>query len=208
MPSANAVVRVLKSMPEYGAAFHAAFPKDRNPVTFDRAAEAIGAFERKLLTPSRWDRFLGGEEAALSVDEKGGFNTFVKTGCPACHDGALIGGQALQRLGAIKPYPDNSDPGRYSVTKRESDRMIFKVPSLRNVALTGPYFHNGKVASLPEAVAQMAEYQLGKTLSDGDVRAIVAWLKSLTGGLPADYIKEPATLPKSTPRTPKPVTEG
>lgn len=207
MPSAKAVVQVLKSMPEYVAAFHRAFPKDRNPLTFDHATEAIGAFERKLLTPSRWDRFLQGEEATLTADEKGGFNIFVDAGCSGCHEGALVGGTTLQRLGGAKPYPDNSDPGRYNVTKDEGDRMFFKVPSLRNVAMTGPYFHNGRVATLQEAVTQMAEYQLGKKLSDGQVEAIVTWLESLTGELPADYIKEPV-LPKSTPRTPKPVTAG
>jgi cytochrome c peroxidase len=203
MPSGRAVVDVLKSMPEYVALFRRAFPTDRNPVTFDHAAEAIGAFERKLVTPSRWDQFLRHDEAALSPEEKGGFNVFIDEGCANCHAGMLVGGNAFQRLGVGKPFPDTSDPGRYNVTKREGDRMFFKVPSLRNVAMTGPYFHNGKVGTLRDAVLQMANYQLGNKLSEPRAEAIVTWLKSLTGEPPADYIKPPE-LPRSTPRTPRP----
>ena len=207
MPSGDAVVRVLKSMPEYVAAFRDAFPGEKNPVTFDHAAEAIGAFERKLVTPSRWDRFLGGDEAALTPAEKEGFNVFVREGCSGCHQGALVGGNALQRLGAMKAYPDTSDPGCYNVTHNEGDRMYFKVPPLRNVAVTGPYFHNGEVGQLNQAVMQMGEYQLGKTLTAPQVQAIVAWLNSLTGDLPAGYVQAPA-LPKSTKATPKALTRG
>lgn len=204
MPSGKAVTAVLMSMPEYVAAFRHAFPNDRNPVTFDHAAEAIGAFERKLVTPSRWDRFLRGDESALSAEEKGGFNVFVEEGCAACHTGVLVGGDGFQRLGAAKAYPDTSDPGRYQVTKSDGDRMFFKIPALRNVAMTGPYFHNGKVATLPDAVRQMADYQLGKQLTDRRVQAITTWLNTLTGTAPADLMKRP-DLPRSTSRTPKPV---
>jgi cytochrome c peroxidase len=205
MPSGKAVVDVLKSMPQYVAAFRRAFPGERNPVTFNHAAEAIGAFERGLLTPARWDQYLRGEEAALTAREKGGLTVFMQEGCATCHTGALVGGDSYQRLGALKSYPDTSDPGRYRLTKIDDDRMLFKVPSLRNIAMTGPYFHNGKVATLQEAVAQMADYQLGKKLSARKADAIVAWLQSLTGQLPGDYIKPP-DLPRSTSRTPGPVT--
>jgi cytochrome c peroxidase len=204
MPSPKAVTSVLTSMPGYVAAFRRAFPGDPKPVTFDHAAEAIAAFERRLLTPSRWDQFLHGEEAALTFDEKEGFNVFMQEGCSSCHSGPLVGGDAYQRLGALKPYPDTSDPGRFKVTKNESDRMIFKVPSLRNVVMTGPYFHNGQVGTLNDAVGQMAEYQLGKKLRQNQVHAIVTWLGVLTGDLPASYTKPPE-LPKSTSRTPKPL---
>jgi cytochrome c peroxidase len=207
MPSGDAVVRVLKSMPEYVAAFHDAFPGDKDPVTFDHAAEAIGAFERKLVTPSRWDRFLAGDEVAITPAEKEGFNVFVQEGCSGCHQGVLVGGNALQRLGAMKTYPDSSDPGRYNVTHNEGDRMYFKVPPLRNVAMTAPYFHNGKVASLNEAVAQMGEYQLGRTLTTQQIQSIVTWLNTLTGEIPAGYVQAPV-LPKSTKATPRPATEG
>jgi cytochrome c peroxidase len=109
----------------------------------------------------------------------------------------------FQKLGAVKPWPNSKDPGRFAVTKQEADRMIFKVPSLRNIGETGPYYHDGSVASLDAAVKTMAEYQLGRQLQDEETAAIVTWLKSLSGALPTEYIKEPA-LPKSTPRTPKP----
>ncbi len=103
----------------------------------------------------------------------------------------------------MKAWPDNSDPGREKVTKSEADRLVFKVPSLRNITMTGPYFHNGKISALDQAVTTMAEYQLGKTLTDAQTKSIIVWLGSLTGDLPADYIRPPL-LPKSTPKTPKP----
>lgn len=205
MPSGKAVEDVLKSMPEYVAAFKKAFPQDKNPVTFDRAADAIGAFERGLVTPAKWDRFLRGEDAALTADEKHGYNLFIEDGCSTCHSGALVGGEAFQRLGAAAPYPDTSDPGRYKVTQKDTDRMVFKVPTLRNIAKTGPYFHNGKVATLDEAVVQMGRYQVGRNIAPGDAQAIVTFLNALTGDVPAEYIAAPE-LPKSTPKTPKPAS--
>jgi cytochrome c peroxidase len=166
-------------------------------------AKAIGAFERKLVTPSRWDNFLRGNQDAMTNDEKAGFNAFFETGCQACHAGAYLGGNLYQKMGLGKPYPDNADPGRAKVTGNETDRMVFKVPSLRNVDRTGPYYHNGQVETLREAVSRMSEYQLGKTLSDAQLNGIVTWLKTLTGDLPAEYAKPPE-LPKSTAKTPKP----
>jgi cytochrome c peroxidase len=189
MLSEQAVVAVLKSIPEYVEAFKRAFPDDKDPVTFDHAALAIGAFERGLVTPSRWDRFLRGDHAALTPAEIAGFNTFLQSGCASCHAGTYVGGKMFQRIGLLRDWPDQSDPGRYKLTRSEADRMVFKVPSLRNVAKTAPYFHNGKVKTLEEAVSYMAEYQLGKKLTEGEVRAIVAWLQALTGEIPASYIK-------------------
>lgn len=203
MPSGKRAIAVLKSIPEYVKAFQRAFPSQKDPVTFDNMANAIGAFERRLLTPSPWDRFLKGDQAALTAEQKAGFNTFLAAGCQTCHAGALVGGNLYQKLGGAKPYPDATDPGRYKVTKNESDRMVFKVPSLRNVAKTAPYFHNGRVPVLEQAVSQMAEYQLGRQLTNQEVRSIIAWLGALTGEIPAEYIKEPP-LPKSTARTPRP----
>ncbi len=109
----------------------------------------------------------------------------------------------FQKIGTVKPWPDTSDPGRFKVTKSEADRFMFKVPSLRNIEKTGPYFHDGKIATLKEAIAKMADYQVGKTLSDVEIQSIETWMKSLTGEIPADYIKPPE-LPKSTSKTPKP----
>ncbi|MEN6601556.1 MAG: c-type cytochrome, partial [Bryobacteraceae bacterium] len=139
--------------------------------------------------------------------EKAGFNTFVTAGCQTCHSGALLGATMYQRLGVIKPYPDQADQGRFQVTKSEADKMVFKVPSLRNIEKTGPYFHDGKVGTIEDAVARMSEYQVGKKLSPEQIQSIVTWLKSLTGEVPSDYIKPPK-LPESTPKTPKPATVG
>ena len=206
MPSEEHVAAVLKSMPEYVAAFRKAFPDQSDPVTYDNLAKAIGAFERKLVTPSRWDRFLKGDRSALTAEERAGFNAFVEAGCAGCHSGAYVGGAGFFKLGLTKAWPDTFDPGRFKVTRNEADRMKFKAPSLRNIDKTGPYFHNGKVASLDEAVRLMAEYETARKLSDSETRSIVAWLKSLTGPLPAGYIREPR-LPRSGPGTPKPESD-
>ncbi|MEO8596460.1 MAG: cytochrome c peroxidase [Candidatus Solibacter sp.] len=203
MTSGKQVVAVLKSMPEYVVAFQKAFPNDKDPVTYDNTGKAIGAFERKLITPARWDKFLKGEQTALTAEEKAGFHTFVASGCQTCHAGALLGGNMYQKIGLVKAWPDTSDTGRYNVTKSEGDKFLFKVPSLRNIDKTGPYFHDGKIPTLDGAVAKMADHQVGKTLSAAEIQSIVTWMKSLTGEIPADYIKRPE-LPKSTSKTPKP----
>ncbi|MBE3097875.1 MAG: c-type cytochrome, partial [Planctomycetes bacterium] len=127
----------------------------------------------------------------------------LDAGCQTCHSGALLGGTSYQRLGAVKPFPGVTDPGRYGVTKNEADKAVFKVPSLRNIEKTGPYYHDGKVASLDQAVRDMAEYQLGKTLTPEQTKQIIDYLKVLTGKIDPDYIKPPV-LPKSTAKTPKP----
>lgn len=203
MSSESRVVAVLTSMPEYVDAFKKAFPGDKQPITYDNMARAIGAFERGLMTPSRWDTLLKGDAAALTDAEKIGFQTFTDAGCQACHAGALLGGTSFQRLGAVKAYPRADDPGRAKVTRNDADRGTFKVPSLRNVEKTGPFFHDGKTASLDQAVREMGEYQLGRSLTDQEVAQIVTFLKVLTGRVDPEYIRPPV-LPKSTARTPKP----
>ncbi|HEV2444563.1 MAG TPA: cytochrome c peroxidase [Candidatus Sulfopaludibacter sp.] len=204
MPSEKAVLEVLNSMPGYVEAFRQAYPDDKDPMTMSHVTAAIGTFERGLTTPSRWDKFLKGDEAALTPAEKAGFNQFADAGCALCHSGKLVGGGAFQKLGVMKEYPDKSDPGRFNVTKNESDRLVFKVPSLRNIARTGPYFHDGKVRTLETALAMMAEYQTGMPLNAASTDGIVVWLQSLTGDTPEQYVREPE-LPQSTARTPKPV---
>jgi cytochrome c peroxidase len=206
MPSEERVVAVLKSIPEYVEAFEKAFPGEKNPVNITNAANAIGAFERELMTASRWDAFLKGDKSALSDAEKEGFLKFADAGCAACHNGALLGGNSYKKLGIARAYPDKKDTGVAKVSKKADDRFVFKVPSLRNIAKTGPYFHNGSVPTLDAAVTRMAEYQLGEPLSAGDVQAITTWMNSLTGPLPAELIRPPK-LPPSTDRTPKPVTD-
>lgn len=203
MPAESKVIAVLQSMPEYVGLFKKAFPGDKNPVSYDNMAKAIGAFERKLMTPSRWDALLNGDASALTPEETVGLKTFLDTGCQACHNGALLGGTSFQKLGAVKAYPDSGDLGRFRVTKADSDKDVFKVPSLRNVEKTGPYYHNGKVTSLEQAVRDMAEYQLAKKLTDEQVRQIISFLKVLTGRIDPEYIKPPV-LPRSTAATPKP----
>lgn len=205
LTSEAAAVRVLSSMPEYVALFKETFPKDKDPVSFDNMALAIGAFERGLVTPSRWDRFLSGDESALSDDEKTGFNRFVAAGCPTCHNGAYVGGNSFQRLGVAKPWPNESDVGRAQVTNQEADRLVFKVPSLRNITKTGPYFHDGSVPTLDQAIREMAVHQRGSQLSSTEVKSIMTWLNALTGQISPSYIKPPA-LPKSTAATPGPIT--
>ncbi len=202
MPDAAYVVRVLSSIPGYRPLFVAAFPGEPDPITYDNAARAIGAFERKLVTPSRFDVYLAGDASALTASEQEGLSTFIAAGCPACHLGATVGGRTYQKLGVAKPYP-TEDVGRAAVTKNEADRFVFKVPSLRNVKQTGPYFHDGRVATLDQAVRLMAEHQLGKDLTDAQVKSITTFLGSLTGVLPLGYIREPK-LPPSGPDTPKP----
>ena len=161
----------------------------------------MGAFESKLITPARWDKFLSGDQNSLSPKEKRGFIAFNEAGCNACHTGTLLGGGTYQKLGAMKPWPNQKDQGRYEVTKKDSDKMIFKVPSLRNITETAPYFHDGSVASLVEAIQMMGEYQLGKTISEKDAKDIAAWMGTLKGEVPEDYIREPS-LPPSGPNTP------
>ncbi|MCW5979258.1 MAG: cytochrome-c peroxidase [Bryobacteraceae bacterium] len=197
------VVAVLKSMPGYVEAFKAAFPEDKDPITYENFAKAIGAFERKLITRSRWDKFLAGDANALTKEEKAGLNEFLKANCQTCHMGTYLGATTFQKLGLVRSWPDATDPGREKHTGSQADRMMFKVPSLRNVEKTGPYFHNGSIATLQEAVAAMGEYQLGKELTATQRDAIVTFLNALTGELPMDYIKEPK-LPESTAKTPKP----
>jgi cytochrome c peroxidase len=203
MPSEKVIVEVLKSMPEYVDLFHKAFPGEADPVTFNNFALAVGAFERKLVTPSRWDRYLAGDTNALTAEEKAGLQTFLDTGCATCHNGIGVGGHMYQKLGLAKPWPDQSDLGRQAVTKAEKDKLFFKVPSLRNIDKTAPYYHHGKIASLEEAVSTMAEYELGKKLDGQAVNSIVAFLRSLTGELPRG-LTQPPVLPKSTAKTPKP----
>jgi len=202
MPDESRAVAVLASMPEYVDAFARAFPGEKPSITFDNMAKAIGAFERGLMTPSRWDALLKGDRNALSQDEQLGFQTFLNLGCAACHEGTLFGGKSYQRLGVAKAFMRSNDPGRMNVTHAPGDRFVFKVPSLRNVEKTGPYFHDGGTKTLGQAVRDMGEYQLGQKLTDQQVKDITSFLKALTGTVDQEYIKPPV-LPKSTSRTPK-----
>lgn len=191
MPNPKAVLDHMNSSPKYRAAFAAAFPGESNPITYDNVGRAIGAFERGLVTPSRWDAFLKGDTAALTAQEKRGAKTFVAAGCTNCHAGVTVGGQMFQKVGLVHPWPLKPDSGRYNVTKNPADLYVLKVPSLRNVEKTGPYFSFGEVASLDSAIALMGYHQLGLTLSNAQIQDIHAWLRTLTGEIPTRYIAEP-----------------
>lgn len=191
MPDTSAVLAHLRDSRMYVAMFRTAFPGEGAPINYDNVGRAIGAFERGLVTPSRWDRFLEGDSIALTLDERRGLRTFLDTGCQSCHAGRYLGGDRYMKVGMIHPWFSQSDSGRIGVTRDANDLLVFKVPSLRNVAKTGPYFHDGSVATLAEAVRLMAHHQLGKELSASDVRSIVTWLESLTGTIPSNYIAYP-----------------
>jgi cytochrome c peroxidase len=202
MASEEDVVAVLDSIPGYAPLFAAAFPEEEKPISYDNMANAIGAFERKLLTPSPFDAFLAGDESALSDEQIAGLDAFMSAGCTTCHQGAAIGGGLYQKLGLIKPYP-TKDHGRMEVTGEEADHQVFKVPSLRNIAKTGPYLHDGSIQELDEMIRIMAEYQLGIPVDDAQVAAIEAFLGSLTGSVDAELIAKPE-LPPNGPDTPAP----
>ena len=190
MPNAETVVSVLKAVPGYQPYFEAAFPGDSDPITYDHVGQAIGAFERRLTTPGRFDEFLAGDTTALTEAEQQGLALFMQTGCTACHYGPTLGGNSYATLGAQEPYTTN-DMGRYIVTGKEADMHVFKVPSLRNVAVTGPYLHDGSIPTMESMVQLMVRHQLGKQLTSDEVDSIVIFLRSLTGVLPSDYTAQP-----------------
>jgi cytochrome c peroxidase len=196
MPSYEAVEKKLKEIKGYMDLFKNAFPGEANPITVDNFAKAVGAFERTLVTPSRFDAFVKGDQTALTDPQKRGLKTFMETGCVMCHFGTYVGGQMYQKSGIFEPYwkytkSEPIDEGRYVVTKNEADKYIFKVPIQRNVAKTAPYFHDGSVDKLENAVWIMGKIQLGKDLSKPQVEEVVTFLKSLTGKIPEEALKVP-----------------
>jgi cytochrome c peroxidase len=201
-PNENAIMDRLGHIPGYAPLFKAAFADDANPMTYQNLAKAIGAFERTLVTPSPFDTYLHGRSDALSTTARAGLRKFINTGCVMCHHGMGVGGGMYQKFGVAEDYwvatgSAHIDQGREDVTKDPADLYVFRVPSLRNVAMTAPYFHDGSVPTLPEAVKVMGRVQLGVTLSDADIRDIVAFLESLTGDLPANFATVP-TLPSGS----------
>lgn len=202
------VVATLKSMPQYVEWFKAAFPDEADPVTFDNFAMAIEAFEATLITPAPFDSFLNGDDDALTVEAKQGLQLFMDKGCASCHAGINVGGEGYYPFGLIeKPGADvlpENDKGRFAVTNTADDSYVFRAAPLRNIALTAPYFHSGKVWDLKQAVAIMGTAQLGETLEGNDVDLIVAFLDSLTGRAPD--VTYPV-LPAETATTPKPVSQ-
>jgi len=164
--------------------FKAIYPDGLQPKNIQ---DAIATFEHSLVTPSRFDRYLNGESNAINGEEKQGYQLFKNYGCVACHQGQGVGGNMYQTFGVLGNYfkdkgkVTDADLGRFAVTKNELDRHVFKVPSLRNVELTAPYFHDGSAKTLEEAIDVMFRYQLGRTAPAADKALIVKFLKTLTG---------------------------
>jgi len=203
------VLETLNSIPGYLPLFKKAFPRDKDPITFDNMARAIEVFEATLITPdSRFDRFLKGARKALAAKEQEGLRLFMDKGCSACHNGVNIGGTGYFPFG-VKESPaadvrPTEDLGRFKVTNTAADKYVFKSPSLRNIELTPPYFHSGKVWKLGDAVKIMGSAQLGITLKDDEAGKIVAFLKTLNGKQPK--IVYPI-MPPNSDATPKPLLQ-
>jgi len=189
MPDEQTVEKKIRGITEYQDAFAAAFPDDKPAISYQNIAEAIAAFERTLITPSRFDDFMKGDADALSETEQRGLKAFIKIDCKTCHDGILVGGETYEPLGKENPYENQTDQGMYTVTQDEEDRMFFKVAPLRNVALTAPYFHDGKIKTLDEAVRKMGKLQLDEDLTDQQVSDITSFLKALTDKNREQYVK-------------------
>jgi cytochrome c peroxidase len=188
---AGTAVGALQKIPGYQSLFEHAFPGEAQPITLNHISTALAEFERGLMTPGRWDQYLEGDKRALTPSEKEGVRLFANLGCMVCHTGAYVGGTMFEKVGVFVAWPNQKDHGRSEVTHNPADDMVFKVPSLRNVARTAPYFHDGSVASLDTAVRMMARHQLGVDLTEEEARSIVAWLGSLTGEIPRDYTAAP-----------------
>jgi cytochrome c peroxidase len=180
MPDEKTVVEKISKIEGYKELFEKAFPSDSEKISYDNIAKSIAAFERTLKTSDRLDDFISGNYKALTPSEIEGLEKFMTTGCMNCHNGPLLGGNSYRKMGEKNPYENTEDIGRAAVTKNDAEKYYFKVPSLRNIALTAPYFHDGKAATLEDAVKKMAYLQLGKELQDNEVASIVTFLKALT----------------------------
>lgn len=199
------VIDVLSSIPQYVTEFKLAFGTDS--ITIDHVTQAIAEFEKTLVTPnSRFDKWLQGNKDALTEKELAGYQIFKLSGCALCHNGVSVGGNSFQKMGVIEPYKTESTAqGLSSVTGKDSDRFKFKVPTLRNVELTYPYFHDGEAETLTEAVDIMGRLQLGKEFTQDENARIVAFLMTLTGDQPSFMLP---MLPPSTDKTPQPKPFG
>lgn len=181
MPDEAAVEKKIRGIAEYKELFAKAYPGQEEPITYQNLANAIAAFERTLRTEDRFDDFLNGDLNALNELEQKGLATFMSLACTSCHDGPLLGGSLFEKLGQRdKVYENQSDQGLYEVTKKEEDRMFFKVPTLRNVALTAPYYHDGRLTTLEDAIRSMGILQSGGEPSEEEIKEIAAFLNALT----------------------------
>lgn len=201
IPSKDFLVKKLSGIKEYQDMFAAAFPNEKASLTYENLQKAIAAFERTLVTPAPFDKYLNGDMSALTQEQVDGLKTFMEVGCTTCHNGASLGGNTFQKFGVSADYrtilkPKVNDEGKKKATKAESDKDMFKVPGLRNITKTAPYFHDGSVKDLSEAVKIMASLQLNKNLTEAQTTSIVKFLESLTGEVPASAKEIPAMLAK------------
>lgn len=199
MSSKAEVEKRLQEVPSYVEMFKKAFPDEKQPVVYNNVQNAIAAFERTLLTPSAFDQYLTGNINALTAEQRSGLKQFINTGCIQCHTGSNLGGTMFQKFGVHADYrtftkSKTDDPGKMKVSKDAADKDFFKVPGLRNIAKTYPYFHDGSVKDLQEAVKIMGKLQLNQDLSEAQVNAIVSFLGALTSDVPADVKKAPEML--------------
>ena len=198
MPDETTVVAVIKSIPDYGPAFEAAYPGQE--ISYDNMANAIGAFERGLVTPAPWDAYLAGDATALDAGQAKGLQTFMEVGCQGCHSGVAVGGSQYRKMGERQAY-ETEDKGLGALKEDPAQDFIFKVPSLRNITETGPYLHDGSLTSLEETVQIMGKHQLDMELSDSQVAEITTFLGALKGTPDAAYIAKPTAF-ESGPETP------
>ena len=192
MASEKEVVNRLSEESKYQELFSKAFPNDKEAITYENLKKAIGAFERKLITPAPFDAYLAGDEKALNDLEKEGLALFIDKACIACHSGPALGGNIFQKFGVFTDYWKLThsgiiDKGRFNVTNKEEDLYVFKSPSLRNIEKTYPYFHDGSVVDLSEAIKIMGKAQLNIDFTDSEVKALVAYLNSLTGEVAQEF---------------------
>ncbi len=194
IPSKEFLVDRLSATEDYPPMFAAAFPDAAEPLTYRNIEKALGAFERTLITPSRFDAYLEGDREALTSQELAGLEKFIQLNCTTCHNGVNVGAYSFQKFGLFGNYwehtgSDKIDEGRFAVTEDETDKFVFRVASLRNVAETAPYFHDGSVESLDEAIRIMVAVQLGIDLTDEEVENLAAFLESLSGEVPPEALQ-------------------
>jgi thiosulfate dehydrogenase len=206
MPNEEMCIKRIRAL-GYAGMFREAFPDD-DPITMANTVRAIAAFEHTLVSRGCFDDYLAGDEQAIAPQEKQGLALFLRLGCASCHNSPVVGGNLFNRVGIFRPYPNTQDVGRYALTKRDFDRYVFKVPSLRNVTLTAPYFHDGQVATLAETVDLMAWMQLDRQLSDGEIERLLRFLTTLADKPRTTAAAARHARPQWTPPDPTRLPDG
>jgi cytochrome c peroxidase len=191
-----ALAAALGRVPRYADLFRSAFPNEARAISLKNVSEALEAFERGLVGNSRWDKFSAGDVSALTLEEKHGLRVFLESGCVACHTGPQVGGAMYQEVGIAYPWPKQKDARAPGEADAIAARLILRVPSLKNIAESAPYFHDSSTSNLEAAIRLMGHHQLGVELSNDDVNAIAAWMRSLSGDVDPAYIAVPDLPPE------------